>query len=128
MRRAAVVLAAGLLTACGTPQRLPIGMSLCRGAQRGNDFRIVATVENKSTVPIARMDLHASFYQNFRYESYDASALLRPALDPGQKREVAFDAGASASSQPSGQAIRCDVNRIVYLDGTVQNAPPASGY
>ncbi len=101
-------------------------MSLCSAVERANAFDIVATIENKSTVPMAHLDLYASFYQNFRYVSVDAGTALRPALDPGQRREIVFEVGGAASSQPRGQAIRCYVTHIGYLDGTVQNAPPPS--
>jgi len=71
------------------------------------------------------MDLAAAFYQNFRYQKYTASAHLQQELDPGQKRNVTFVVGEAPSIHPQGQAIRCFVTHIGYLDGTTQDAPPS---
>ena len=84
---------------------------------------MVTTIENSSSVPISRLDVAAVFYRNFRYQSFTGSATLDPALDPGKKREVRFQAGRAQPSQPQGQAIRCYVTHVGYLDGTAQDAP-----
>lgn len=127
MKHGIAIAAACLLAGCGSPQRLPVALSLCSAVHQPQGLTIVATVENKSTVPIANLALSASFYQDFRYQSYSASSRVQPALDPGQKRSIAFSVEPAQGSQPSGEAIRCFVTHIGYLDGTAQNAPSPSG-
>jgi hypothetical protein len=70
------------------------------------------------------MSLSTQFYQNFRYQRYEGSAQLKQELDPGQKRDVTFIVAAANSAQFQGQAIRCFITHIGYLDGTSQDAPP----
>jgi hypothetical protein len=108
----------------GNPQQLPVGVSFCRAVADIHGAGIVANVENKSDRPISRLELSAAFYQNFRYERYTASARLRQELDPGQKRDVSFAVNQTPPAAPQGQAIRCFVTHIGYLDGTSQDAPP----
>lgn len=108
----------------GNPQQLPVGVSICNAVQAQQGFTILATVENKSDRPISRLDLTTAFYQNFRYEHFTGSAQLKQELDPGQKREVTFSVAAAGNMMPQGQAIRCVITHIGYLDGTTADAPP----
>ena len=117
-------LAALCVSACVShPQSLPVAVSVCDAVQSGSGFTIVATIENKSTKPISRLDLTTAFYQNFRYSNFTASARLKSELDPGQKREIEFDVANASKAQFSGQAMRCYVTHIGYLDGTSADAP-----
>jgi len=106
----------------GNPQRLPVGLSLCDAVAHPGGFAVRATVENKGDKPISNLTLGLSFYRDFRYTSYTADARLRNELDPGQKREVSFDVTGPPGAQ-SGQALRCIVTHIGYLDGTSADLP-----
>jgi hypothetical protein len=124
-RYAVVASAALALTSCaGNPQRLPVGLSLCNAVPQTGGFAIDATVENKSDKPIANLALALSFYREFRYTSYTASARLKEELDPGQKRHVMFDVMGPAGTQ-NGTALRCIVTHIGYMDGTSADLPPS---
>lgn len=113
------------LSACaGNPQRLPVGLSLCKAVPQASSFAVNATVENKGDKPISTLALSLSFYHDFRYTSYTASAHLKQELDPGQKRGVNFDVSGPSGTQ-SGEAIRCIVTHIGYLDGTSADLPPS---
>lgn len=116
--------ALALASCASNPQRLPIGLSLCNAVAQPGGFAVNATVENKSDRPISNIGLSLSFYRDFRYTSYTADAHLAKELDPGQKRDVTFDVSGPHSSQ-SGEALRCIVTHIGYLDGTSADIPPA---
>ncbi len=119
------VLCAAVLTACaGNPQRLPVELSPCSAVERANGFAVGATVRNLSDRPIADLALAVSFYRDFRYASYSASARLKKELDPGDRRQVTFEVNAPGARQ-SGEALRCLVTHIGYLDGTSADIPPA---
>lgn len=124
LSRPALALAALLASCAGNPQRLPVGLSLCNAVAQPNGFAVSASVENKSDKPISTLGLALSFYRDFRYSSYTASAHLRQELDPGQKREVRFDVSGPRGTQ-SGQALRCIVTHIGYMDGTSADLPPS---
>lgn len=112
-----------LLSACaGSPQQLPVGVSGCNAVSAQQGFDIVANVENKSDRPITSLALTTAFYQDFRYRSYTGSAHLKQELDPGQKRNIAFDIG-NAKALSRGEALRCFITHIGYMDGTSADAP-----
>lgn len=119
-----------LLAACsGNPQQLPVGISGCRtSAASAQPFGIVATVESRADRPISRLDMTITFYQDFRYRTFEGSAKLPQELDPGQRRDVAFEVPAAHGTQPHGDAMRCFVTRIGYLDGTSQSVVPRNQY
>lgn len=125
MRRfAAAFPAAALLAGCfGTPQGLPVDVSICSAVPRAGGFDIVAAVRNRSTKPISRVDVSASFYQSFRYRTFSAAALLKSELDPGERRRLTFAVTGILGLAPQGQAIRCYATHIGYLDGTSADAP-----
>jgi hypothetical protein len=125
LKNALLALCVALPAACAAnPQQLPVGVSACNAVEDKNGPGILANVENKSDRPISRLELMSAFYQNFRYQRYTASAHLKQELDPGQKRDVMFSVGETPAIQPKGQAIRCFITHIGYLDGTSQDAPP----
>lgn len=124
MRRPIVPALVLALAACASnPQQLPVGVSICSTSGTPAALSIVANVENKSDRPISRLDLAAVFYQNFRYQKFTASVQLKQELDPGQKRDITFEVDNAGGSKPHGQAMRCLVTHIGYLDGTSQSAP-----
>ncbi len=124
-RASAFFCGAALLAGCeGNPQRLPVGVSGCGALSTPSETAIQATIQNKSYRPIAQLDLTAAFYQDFRYAHFAASAKLRRELDPGQTRAVEFDIADNGGARPRGEAIRCYVTHIGYLDGTSEDAPP----
>jgi len=125
MRRVLVPVLVLALAACAAnPQQLPVGVSVCSTKAAPQGLTIVANIENKSDRPISRLDLATAFYQNFRYRKLTASAELKQELDPGQRRDIAFDVAPSGGENPHGQAMRCVVTHIGYMDGTSQDAPP----
>lgn len=117
-----LALAAVVASCAGNPQRLPVGLSLCSAVAQGGGFAVRATVENKGDKPISALTLALSFYRDFRYSSYTASARLPQGLDPGSKRDVTFEVSGPPGSQ-SGQALRCVVTHIGYMDGTSADLP-----
>lgn len=122
--RVIALLCAPFLSACaGNPQRLPVGLSLCDAVAKPGGFEVTATVQNKGDRPISNLALALSFYRDFRYTSYTAATRLAKELDPGEKRDVRFD--VTASNQQTGEAIRCVVTHIGYLDGTSADLPAA---
>lgn len=123
LRLPALALAAAL-SSCGSPQQLPVGLSVCNALAQGSGFAVSATVQNKGDKPISALGLSLSFYRDFRYSSYTASARLQQELDPGQKRKVTFAVSGPHGTQ-SGQALRCIVTHIGYLDGTSADLPPS---
>lgn len=119
-----LALALALTSCVGSPQQLPVGLSVCNAIAQPGGFAVSATVENKGDKPISSLGLALSFYRDFRYTSYVASAHLEQELDPGQKRGVTFDVSGPHGAQ-SGEALRCIVTHIGYLDGTSADLPPA---
>lgn len=110
-----------LLAACGgNPQQLPLDVSGCHAAPRAQTFDVIARIDSKADRPISRLDMSVTFYQNFRYRSFMASAKLAQELDPGQHSDVTFQLANPSGPVMQGQALRCFVTRIVYLDGTSQ--------
>lgn len=124
-RIAVPAFAIALASCAGNPQRLPVGLSPCNAVSTPGGFAVNATVENTSDRPIASLGLALSFYRDFRYTQYTASAHLRKELDPGRKREITFDV-ASPGARQTGQAMRCIVTHIGYMDGTSADVPPPS--
>lgn len=125
MKRLILLALALAPAACGGhPQQLPIGVSSCSAAALPAGLSIVARIENKSDRPISQIEIESSFYQNFRYQKLAAFAQLKEELDPGQTRNVTFAVAQAPAPQPRGQAMRCFVTHIRYLDGTSQEAPP----
>lgn len=119
-RRFGALVSFAVLTACfGTPQDLPVAISVCGTNADGTVLQ--ARVQNKSTEPISRVDVAASFYYDFRYELVHASAILPQELDPGDARVLRFTIAGSAPARR--QAIRCYATRLTFLDGTSQGAP-----
>ena len=113
-----------LLACSSNPQRLGVGVSQCAASAGARGAQLHAVVENRSDRPISGLAMNSVFYQNFRYESFTEQARLSQELDPGDRREVVFDTDARLASAPvKGQAIRCFVTHIRYLDGTTADAP-----
>lgn len=123
-RLVAPVMALALAACTGNPQRLPVGLSLCSAVPQSGGFDVRATVENKGDKPLTNLDLALSFYRDFRYTSYTASARLKGELDPGQKRELSFAVTGPNIAQ-KGQAMRCVATHVGYMDGTSLDLPPA---
>lgn len=119
----ALGIALSLASCVGSPQRLPVGLSLCNAVAQPGGFAVTATVENKGDKPISNLGLSLSFYRDFVYRSYTASAHLPKELDPGRKRDVTFE--ISGMPAQSGEALRCVVTHIGYLDGTSADLPSA---
>lgn len=114
-----------MLASCvGSPQQLPVGLSVCNAVAQPNGFAVSATVQNKGDKPISSLGLSLSFYRDFRYTSYTASAHFKQELDPGQKQDVIFDVSGPHGTQ-QGEALRCVVTHIGYMDGTSADLPPA---
>lgn len=124
LRPPALALAITLASCTGNPQRLPVGLSLCSALAQPRGFVVRATVENTGDKPISTLALALSFYRDFRYTSYTASASLPQGLDPGRKRDVRFEVSGPHGGQ-SGVALRCIVTHIGYLDGTSADLPPS---
>jgi hypothetical protein len=122
--RLVALLSALVLSACfGNPQGLPVSLSICNAVAKPGGFNLTTLVQNKGDKPISSLALSLSFYRDFRYTSYTAATRLAKELDPGEKRDVTFD--VSTPNQQSGQAMRCIVTHIGYLDGTSVDLPPA---
>lgn len=120
IRRLAALAAFAALAACfGTPQDLPVAISVCGTNADGTQLQ--ARVENKSFKPISRVEVTASFYYDFRYVKVQASATASRELDPGNARVLSFAVTGSAPARR--QAIRCYATRLRFLDGTSQSAP-----
>jgi hypothetical protein len=113
-----------LLAACASnPQQLPVGVSGCHATPNAQTFVVVARVDSNADRPISHLDMTITFYQDFRYRSFTGSAQLRQELDPGQHQDVTFQISNAGGPAMRGQAMRCLVTRIGYLDGTSQSAP-----
>lgn len=124
VRTVALALVIPLAACASNPQRLPVSVSLCNAVPSAGGFTAHTTVQNRSDRPISELAFTMSFYRDFRYASFNASTRLQKELDPGQKREVAFDV-ANAGSRISGNAMQCLVTHIGYMDGTSADVPPS---
>jgi hypothetical protein len=102
---------------------LPVNVSGCSAQPSANGFDVTATVESRADRPISRLDMSMQFYQDFRYRKFTGFANLPQELDPGQKQSVKFAVTDAGGARVRGQAIRCFVTHIGYLDGTSENAP-----
>ena len=123
MRRAFAFALVTALAACASnPQGLPVGISLCDAAPIAGGFTVHTTVQNKSDRPISSLAFNMSFYRDFRYSTFNAPAHLSKELDPGEKRDISFQVASNA--RISGDAMRCLVTHIGYLDGTSADLPP----
>jgi hypothetical protein len=123
--RAAPLLVLAFCACAGHPQSLPVSVSICDAVQNAHGFNVIATIKNDSTKPISAIDLTTVFYQDFRYQRFSASAHLNNELDPGDKRGIIFTIVDAASARVHGNAMRCYVTHLGYLDGTSQDAPPS---
>jgi hypothetical protein len=113
-----------LLAACASnPQQLPVDVSACRVNEGAQPFAIVARVYSKANRPISHLDMSVAFYQEFRYRAFAAYAKLPRELDPGDNQDVAFQTDYAGRTRLHGQAMRCFVTRIGYLDGTSEAVP-----
>lgn len=111
-----------VLAGCASnPQGLPVGVALCDAVPSVGGFAVHTSVQNKSDRPISVLAFNMSFYRDFRYSTFNASTHLSKELDPGEKRDISFDVPSSA--RISGDAIRCLVTHIGYLDGTSADLP-----
>lgn len=115
-----------LLTACASnPQQLPVDVSNCRASQDAQRVGVLAQIHSKANRPISGLDMDIAFYRDFQYRSFSGYAKLAQELDPGDKRDVRFEIDNS-TGRLQGQAMRCFVTRINYLDGTFEAAPRSS--
>lgn len=125
MRRCfALAFALTLASCASSPQRLPVGLSLCNAVAKPGGFAVSATVENKSDRPMTSLGLSVSFYRDFRYARYSGFAHLHKELDPGQEQEVIFPVQGPPGRE-DGQANSCTVTHIGYMDGTSADLPPS---
>jgi hypothetical protein len=108
------------LAGCGTPQQLPVEIARCDAVRTGQNITLTASVVSRASKPISGISLTADFYRDFRSVSVQATAPVKPELDPGQQRNIAFLAAAPGQAQ--GRAMRCFATRLSYLDGTSENA------
>lgn len=122
MKRVAGAVLLAALSGCGSPQRLPVQVFRCDAVQTRGGFDIHADVKNLGHTPIANLEISTEFYHDFRYTKYMADTRLRRELDPGDHRTIDFrvDTGKAAA----GEAMRCIVTHIGYLDGTSADIPP----
>lgn len=124
-RRFLLLTFAAFLASCaGNPQRLPVGLSVCNAIEQPSGFAVHATLENKADKPITGLALSLAFYRNFRYSQFSASTHFKKELDPGEKRDITLDVSAP-SMKESGQAMRCLVTHVGFLDGTSADLAPS---
>ena len=116
-------LALALASCASSPQRLPVGLSLCTAVTQPGGFAVSVTVQNRSDRPITTLGLSVTFYRDFRYARYSGFARLPKELDPGQKQDVTFAVQGPPGTE-SGQANSCIVTHIGYMDGTSADLPP----
>jgi hypothetical protein len=123
-RRFILLALASLASCAGNPQRLPVGLTVCNAVEQRSGFAVHATVENKAAKPITGLTLSLAFYRNFRYSQFNASTHLKKELDPGEKRDITLDVN-SPSMKESGQAMRCLVTHVGFMDGTSADLTPS---
>lgn len=124
MRLAGVAVLMLTLSACGTPQRLPLEIPRCDAVKTANGITLTALVTSRATKPISGLAVSVDFYHDFRSATVIGSTAVKPELDPGQQRSVVFNI-ATAPAQAQGRALRCLATRISYSDGTSQDVAPA---
>lgn len=113
-----------LLACSANPQRLPVAISQCVARSADGSAHLEAVIENRSDRPISEVMMSSMFYQNFRYVRFNAQARFARELDPGDRRQAVFEPDPGlASASVRGQAMRCYVTHIRYLDGTSADAP-----
>jgi len=117
------LLIALVLTACGTPQQLPLQIPQCDAVKTANGITLTALVISKAAKPISGLAVSVDFYHDFRTATLQAMTSIRPELDPGQQRSVIFKI-ITAPAQAQGRALRCLATHIAYLDGTSVNVKP----
>jgi hypothetical protein len=113
-----------VLSACGTPQSLPLEIPRCDAVWTAQGVTLTALVTSRSSKPITGLAISVNFYHDFRTATIQGSTSIRPELDPGQQRSVVFKI-AAAPGQAQGRALRCLATHISYLDGTSEGAAPA---
>lgn len=112
------------LTACGSPQKLPVTIPRCDAIQTKHAITLSATIASNATKPINGIALAVDFYHNFRYVRLSAVARINPELVPGAQRDVTFVVPSSTATA-QGHAMRCFATRLAYSDGTFANVAPA---
>ncbi|HEX5274650.1 MAG TPA: hypothetical protein VFW34_05185 [Candidatus Rubrimentiphilum sp.] len=112
------------LSACGTPQRLPLEIPRCDAVKTANGITLTALVTSEAAKPISGLAVSVDFYHDFRTATLAATTTIAPELDPGQQRSVVFKI-AAPPAQAQGRALRCLATHISYLDGTSENVAPA---
>lgn len=117
------VLLALALSACGTPQRLPLEIPRCDALKTANGITLTALVVSRATKPISGLAVSVDFYHDFRSATLQAATAIGPELDPGQQRSVVFKI-ATPPAQAQGRALRCLATHISYLDGTSESVKP----
>ena len=119
--RIATAAALCALAACtGRGSSLPVSVSRCEGISASS---LSATIRNDADRPIKRVSMITDFYQNFRSLHGTATAVVPGELDPGAERALTFAFDTPLPVAASGNATRCVVTRIDYLDGTSQSLP-----
>ena len=122
MRWAGAIVLLAALSACGTPQRLPVEIPRCDAVKTGNGITLTALVTSRASKPISGLAVSVDFYHDFRSVTVQGSASVKPELDPNQERSIAFKI-AAAPAQVQGRALRCFATRVSYLDGTSESMP-----
>jgi len=105
------------LSACGTPQRLPLEIPRCDAVKTANGIELTSLVISRAAKPITGLSVSVDFYHEFRTATLQAETSISPELDPGQQRSVVFKIVAPPA-QAQGRAMRCLATHISYLDGT----------
>ncbi len=123
MRAAAGALLALGLSACGTPQQLPLEIPQCDAVKTANGVTLTALVISKAAKPISGLAVSVDFYHDFRTATLQATTSVSPELDPGRQRSVVFKITAPPA-QAQGRALRCLATHISYLDGTSEDVKP----
>ena len=111
------------LAGCGTPQRLPVEIPRCDAVRTARAVTLTAQVISRAQKPISGIALTVDFYHDFQTASLQATASIKPELDPGKQRNVVLN--LAAPQQAQGRAIRCLATRLLYLDGTSESVAPA---
>lgn len=121
--RVALAALALILSGCGTPQQLPVGIPSCDTVVSSHGVTLTAVVKNDSYKPISGLSLAADFYRDFRTTHLAGTAKVSVAINPGEERNVTFEIPTHVSGS-LGRAMRCSATRVVYQDGTSQNVKP----
>jgi len=124
VKAAAGALVALALSACGTPQQLPLQIPQCDAVKTATGITLTALVISKAAKPISGLAVSVDFYHDFRSATVQGSTPISPELDPGQQRNVVFKITAPPA-QAQGRALRCLATHISYLDGTSESIAPA---